>query len=77
MRGGITWREEIQPDVEHIERDPAQNVALLAAAMFGNTRSFVQEDSQLVSESLNMMGVLFFSLHDLYVGFTDCQVLFG
>ncbi len=75
--GGITWREEIQPDVEHIERDPAQNVALLAAAMFGNTRSFVQEGSQLVSQSLNMMGVLFFSLHDLYVGFTDCQVVFG
>jgi hypothetical protein len=43
-----------------MERDPAQNVALLAAAMFGNTRSFVQEGSQLVSQSLNMMGVLFF-----------------
>jgi hypothetical protein len=70
--GGITWREEIQPDVEHMEGDPAQNVALLAAAMFGSTRSFVQEGSQ----SLNMMGVRFFSLHG-YVGFTDCQVLFG
>lgn len=39
-----------------MEPDPAQNVALLAATMFGNTRSFVQEGSQ----SLNMMGVLFF-----------------
>jgi len=35
-----------------MERDPAQNVALLAAAMFGNTRSFVQEGSQLVSQSV-------------------------
>jgi hypothetical protein len=38
---------------------------------------FKRAVSWSVSQSLNMMGVLFFSLHDLYVGFTDCQVLFG